>query len=197
MDQHPATRDGDISIRRRSFRPGFLKAVLALGLIAIVGLVAAALALGSGSGSNAKAPRAVAAGSNPPLTLRGTDVLTGKPVSLAASAGKPVVLNFWSSSCGACFADARALASFERTHPAARVLGVDVTDSTASARSLYRRAGWRHASIADPSGRIAAQLRLQTLPTTLFLDAQHRVVERINGQTTPAGFAAGYTEASA
>jgi thiol-disulfide isomerase/thioredoxin len=183
------------SARRRSSRPGWRKAALPLGLIAIVGLVAAALALGSGS--NAKTPRALAARSNPPLTLRGTDVVTGKPVSLAASAGKPVVLNFWSSSCGACFADARALASFERTHPAARVLGVDVTDSTASAKSLYRRAGWRHPSIADPSGRIAAQLRLQTLPTTLFFDAQHRVIERINGQTTPAGFSAGYTKASA
>jgi thiol-disulfide isomerase/thioredoxin len=172
--------------------------MLALALIAIAGLVAAALALGSGR--NAKTPRAAAAAAahnNAPLSLRGTDVVTGKPVSLAASAGKPVVLNFWSSSCGACFADARALASFERTHPAARVLGVDVTDSTASARSLYRRAGWRHPSIADPSGRIAARLRLQTLPTTLFLDAQHRVVERINGQTTPAGFAAGYSKAAA
>src|SRR6266436_882206 len=96
-------------------------------------------------------------------------VLTvGEPVSLAADAGQPVVVNLWSSSCGACFADARALASFEHTHPTARVLGVDVADSAAGAHSLYKRAGWRHPSIADPSGRIAAQLKMTTLPTTLF-----------------------------
>ena len=83
------------------------------------------------------------------------------------------------------------------THRAAVVLGVDVTDSTAGARSLSRRAGWRHPSIADPSGRIAAQLRLESLPTTLFLNAKHEIVERINGQTTAAGFAAGYRKASA
>ncbi len=59
------------------------------------------------------------------------------------------------------------------------------------------QAGWRHPSIADPGGRIAAQLQLQTLPTTLFLDRQHRVVARINGQTTAAGFAADYRKASA
>jgi thiol-disulfide isomerase/thioredoxin len=152
-----------------------------------IGLVAAALAVAGTAG----------AATSQPLALHGKDVLTGRPLSLAAYAGKPVVVNLWSSSCGACFADARALASFERTHRAAALLGVDVTDTTAGARSLYRRAGWRHPSIADPSGRIAAQLRLQTLPTTLFLDRQHRVVERIDGQTNAAGFAAGYRKASA
>ncbi len=136
------------------------------------------------------------AASGAPLELQGRDVLTGRPLSLAADAGKPVVVNFWSSSCGACFADARALAAFERNHPAARVLGVDVADTTAGARSLYRRAGWRHASIADPSGRLAARLRLRTLPTTLFLNAKHEVVERIDGQTSASGFAAGYRKAS-
>jgi len=35
----------------------------------------------------------------------------------------------------------------------------------AGARSLYRRAGRRHPAIADPDGRIAAHLHLQTLPT--------------------------------
>src|SRR5438477_8006810 len=122
-----------------------------------------------------------------PLNLQGKDVRTAKPVSLAGDAGKPVVVNLWSSSCGACFADARALASFEHAHPAARVLGVDVADSAAGARSLSKRAGWRHPSIADPSGRIAAQLKMTTLPTTLFLNAKHEIVERINGQTTAAG----------
>jgi len=157
---------------------------IAATLVAVV--VALALAASAANG----------AASNAPLTLQGSEVRSGKPVSLAADAGKPVVVNLWSSSCGACFADARALATFERTHPAARVLGVDVTDSPAGARSLYRRAGWRHPSIADPNGRIAAQLRLQTLPTTLFLDAKHQIVERINGQTTAAGLAAGYRKAS-
>ena len=152
-----------------------------------VGLAPAALAIGGTAG----------AGASPPVALHGDDVLTGKPVSLALYAGKPVVVNLWSSTCGACFAGARALASFERTPGAAAVLGVDVTDSKSGAGSLYRRAGWRHPSIADTNGRIAAQLQLQTLPTTLFLDRQHRGVERINGQTNVAGFAARYRKASA
>ena len=156
------------------------------GRFAAVGAVVA-LATGAAAGAT----------SSSPLKLAGKNVLTGRRLSLASDAGKPVVVNLWSSSCGACFADARALASFEQAHPAARVLGVDVTDSTAGARGLYRRAGWRHPSIADPDGRIAAQLRMQTLPTTLFLNAKHEIVERINGQTTASGFAAGYRKATA
>ncbi len=165
-------------------RPQFprLRRFVAAGAIVLVASLAAAVANGATGGS--------------PLALAGTNVLTGKPLSLARDAGKPVVVNLWSSSCGACFADARALATFERTHPAARVLGVDVADSAAGARSLYRRAGWRHPSIADPDGRIAAQLGTQTLATTLFLNARHELVERINGQTSAAGFAAGYRKAA-
>jgi len=170
-----ARHASDSQSRRRSRR------LLAAAAILVAATIAATVTYAATGGS--------------PLLLAGRKVLTGKPLSLAADAGRPVVVNLWSSSCGACFADAKALATFERAHPAARVLGVDVTDTAGGARSLYRRAGWRHPSIADPDGRIAAQLRMQTLPTTLFLNARHAIVGRINGQTTAAGFAAGYRKA--
>ena len=172
MDVHPAVFE-----RAKRSRSSLLSAA---AMLAVAGSVAAA-ASGATTGS--------------PLNLQGKNVLTGKPVSLAADAGKPVVVNLWSSSCGACFADAHALATFEHAHPTARVVGVDVADSAAGARSLSKRAGWRHPSIADPSGRIAARLRMESLPTTLFLNAKHEIVERINGQTTAAGFASGYRKA--
>ncbi len=38
---------------------------------------------------------------------------------------------------------------------------------------------------------------MESLPTTLFLNAKHEIVERINGQTTAAGLASGYRKASA
>jgi thiol-disulfide isomerase/thioredoxin len=174
MDAHLAVSEP--ATRRRS------RVLSAAVVLAVAGSIAAA---------------ASGAPTSSPLNLQGKDVRTGKPVSLAGDAGKPVVVNLWLSSCGACFADARALASFEHAHPAARVLGVDVADSTAGARSLSKRAGWQHPSIADPSGRIAAQLKMTTLPTTLFLNAKDEIVERINGQTTAVGFAAGYRKASA
>lgn len=81
-----------------------------------------------------------------PLQLQGRNVLTGTPVSLAADAGKPVVVNLWSSSCGACFADARALAAFEHSHPGARC----------SASTSPTRPQAHEASTSAPAGVIRA-----------------------------------------
>ncbi len=117
--------------------------------------------------------------------------MTGKRVSLASFAGKPIVLNLWASWCTGCYAEARALGRFERAHPEAQVVGIDIQDTKAAARAFYRRFGWRHPSIFDPSGSLAAKLGLQGLPTTLFLDRRHRVVARILGETNLAGFTNG------
>ena len=102
-------RENDVDAirpRSRGSRPLWVKAAFALA-VAAVALAGTAFSPGGGRNATAAA-RAAATRSNPPLALRGTDPVTGKPVSLAAFAGKPIVLNLWSSSCGACFADARA-----------------------------------------------------------------------------------------
>lgn len=186
-------------IRRRA-RHGRTKVVYAATVLTAIVAVAAAVALTRG-GSSAPTPTSVgarqAASSGSTLALSGTDPVTGKQISLASYAGKAIVLNIWSSSCGACIAEGRALARFERNHPEAQVVGIDLEDTRSGAKSFYRRVGWRHPSISDPNGELAARLRVQALPTTIFLDPQHRVVRRINGQTNLAGFTAGLKRALA
>jgi thiol-disulfide isomerase/thioredoxin len=180
-----------------------VRLVLATAALLALAALAATLALGRGGTPTAATPAAgaeaaaVAASANSPLELSGTDPVTGKRVSLAAYAGKPIVLNMWASWCTGCYAEARALAAFARTHPQAQVVGIDIQDTRQAAKAFYRRYGWRHPSIFDPSGSIAAQLGLQGLPTTLFLDRHHRVVAKIVGETTLAGFDAGYQKARA
>lgn len=180
-------------------RPGWMKFAFAAAVLVVVGAAAAAVVL-SRSGSSATAPASAgspsAKSSGSALELRGTDPVTGKQVSLASYAGKPVVLNMWASWCTGCAAEARALASFARAHPDVQVVGIDVQDTKSGAREFYRRFGWRHPSIFDPSGSLAAQLGLQALPTTVFLDRAHRVVGRIAGETDLAGFTAGLQQAT-
>jgi thiol-disulfide isomerase/thioredoxin len=174
-----------------------LKVAFVIAVLVLVGGVAAAIALarGGGSGTAAAPSSRVSASSGSALELSGTDPLTGKAVSLASFAGKPVVLNMWASWCTGCAAEARALGDFERAHPEAQVVGVDIQDTKSGARAFYRRFGWRHPSIFDPSGKIAAEFGLQGLPATLFLDRRHRVVARILGATDVAGFNQGLHEA--
>jgi thiol-disulfide isomerase/thioredoxin len=129
---------------------------------------------------------AAAALQAPPLA--GTDVVTGKRLSLADYSGRVVVVNVWGAWCGGCITEAPAVARFVRRHPRVAVLGIDSEDSRSAARAFYRRYGLHHPSIFDPQGVLARRLGLQGLPTTLFLDRRHRVVARVVGAGTLPGF---------
>jgi cytochrome c biogenesis protein CcmG/thiol:disulfide interchange protein DsbE len=184
------------SSRQSQPRRGWQKPAVAIVAVALVAAVATTLALTRGGGSSNPAALAAGGGSAAaPLQLSGTDPISGQPVSLASYRGKPIVLNMWASWCTGCYAEARALATFARTHPQAQVVGVDIQDSRDGAKAFYRRFGWRHPSIFDPQGEIATRFGLQGLPATLFLDRRHRVVARILGDTNLAGFDAGYRQA--
>lgn len=205
MSKRPAKRERQgrppRSRESQQERPGWMKVAFVAAVLVVVGAaVAGVLVSRSGSGSSAASPTSagspVAKSSGSALELSGTDPVTGKPVSLAAFAGKPVVLNLWASWCTGCAAEAEALAEFARTHPEVQVVGIDIQDTTSGAKAFYQRYGWRHPSIFDPDGRLAAQLGLQALPTTVFLDRRHRVAARIAGETNLAGFNAGLQRAT-
>jgi thiol-disulfide isomerase/thioredoxin len=132
-------------------------------------------------------PAAVSHASGDAPSLHGRDPVTGREVSLAQFAGRPVVLNVWASWCTGCNQEAADLARFAVSHPGA-LLGVDTQDTTGGARAFYRKWGWRHPSIADPSGSVSTRLAVTGLPTTYFLDRQHRLVGKIIGAGNLAEF---------
>lgn len=142
-------------------------------------------------GGPASEPAAPRGDRGEPLELSGTDPVTGEAVSLAAFAGKPVVLNFWASWCAPCREELPALIEFQERHPEAAVVGVNFQDDPAGARALQEEIGFEFPSIADPQGEIGARLGIQGMPTTYFLDSEHRVVAALAGGTDLAGFEEG------
>jgi thiol-disulfide isomerase/thioredoxin len=173
-----------------------LRIAIAATAVTLAAAAALTLALTSGTGRSTTAAAAASGGNgSAPLKLSGTDPISGQSVNLAAYAGKPIVLNMWASWCTGCYAEARALAHFERTHPQAQVVGVDIQDTRAAAKAFYRRFGWQHPSIFDKQGVIAARFGLQGLPATLFLNRRHQVVAKIFGETDLAGFDQGLQRA--
>ena len=157
-------------------------------LWAAVAVLAAGALVGGVFAARGNGPASAVRVSGGGLQLAGTDPVTGRHVSLAAYAGKPIVLNVWGSWCTGCRAEAHDLATFARAHPNVQTIGIDTQDTSAGARDFYRQYGWQHPSIADPNGQIAAKLALQGTPTTFFLDRRHHVVARIVGATNLAGF---------
>jgi thiol-disulfide isomerase/thioredoxin len=167
---------------------------LLVGAAGVV-VLAAVLTAGILAARDTGDARPIATGRGGNVELAGTDPITGAKIDLSQFAGKPVVVNVWASWCPGCNEEAAALAEFARAHPEVQVLGLDFQDTRDGARAFYRRWGWRHPSIFDPNGDLAARLALQGMPSTFVLDAEHRVRAQIVGTTDRAGFEAALRQA--
>jgi thiol-disulfide isomerase/thioredoxin len=178
------------------------RALVAGAVALVVAIVAAGIVLArNGSDASPEAdtrdrpgprgsgPTAIEA--TPAPELAGEDPITGKTVRLADFAGRPVVINVWASWCPECNEEAADLREFAAAHPEVIVLGLDFQDTRTGARSFYRRWAWTHPSIWDVAGTKTAAIGLIGMPTTYFLDEQHRIVAQVVGSTDRAGFERG------
>jgi thiol-disulfide isomerase/thioredoxin len=174
--------------------------LLAAGAVALAGVIVAGIVLAGGSeGATpvAVADTVPAIGSVEPETkaevveASGADPVTGDEVSLSDFAGTPIVLNFWASWCPPCRNEIPALVELAERHPEIALVGVNFQDAAADARALQRELGFDFPSIADPRGELGARLGLQGMPTTFFLDGEHRIVAVVLGESDLAGFEEG------
>lgn len=102
----------------------------------------------------------------------------GRDVDLSGLVGAPLVLNFWSQTCGPCRTESPV---FQRFHQAAgdrvKVIGVDWQDPRPSyAIGFADELGLTYPQLADPEGATRAPLRITALPITLLVSATGEVV---------------------
>ena len=110
----------------------------------------------------------------PEVTLR---CLGGGPdVDLSTLRG-PLVINLFAQWCGPC---RKELPYYEALHQkakgAVRVVGVDYLDTQpAAALKLVEETGVTYPLLADPEGRLRADLKVRGLPGVVFVDADGTV----------------------
>jgi cytochrome c biogenesis protein CcmG/thiol:disulfide interchange protein DsbE len=182
---------GEVSraARRHKVRSGLVAVVVAGSLAALA--LAGGSANSAGSGSKPQA----AAFSLPVLGPSG--VGTGR-VSLAAYAGKPLIVNFFASWCSPCKKETPLLARFYRSeHGRVAVVGLDENDTMTSALKFTSADGVTYPVGWDPSIAAASAYGVNGLPQTFFLDDKHRVVDRIFGAVTQADLDKGLALATA
>jgi thiol-disulfide isomerase/thioredoxin len=165
-----------------------LRHKLASGIVALCvagSLIGIALA-GPGSATPAAANPVAPAFSIPVLGR------SGQQISLGDYAGKPLIVNFFASWCGPCKQETALLATFYRAeHGKVALVGLDENDVLGHALSFTRANGVTYAVGWDPQFTAASAYGVGGLPQTFFLDARHRIVDRIFGAVTPADISRG------
>lgn len=103
----------------------------------------------------------------------------GIAVRLSSISGRPTVINAWASWCGPCRKELPFLGRAAKAYDG-RVdfLGVNVADpDTHAAQTLVRETGATFVHVVDLHSRTRVPLRYTGgLPTTVFVDAQGRIV---------------------
>lgn len=105
----------------------------------------------------------------PALTLA---TLDGSPLDLAATRGRPLVINLWATWCPPCRRELPALIAAQAAHPEVQFVYVNAGEDAATIERYLRAAGHPLAPVAlDPEQAVARAYASHGLPTTLFHDA--------------------------
>src|SRR5467141_150529 len=120
----------------------------------------------------------------PDFKLTGLD---GKPVTLADSHGKVILLNFWATWCGPCRAEIPDLVELQNKYKDhLQILGLVVDDDDQDAiKDFAEKYG-----INYPVALATNDIRLQyggiaALPTSFVLDSEGRIVQKHEGLRDP------------
>ncbi len=147
-------------------------ALLAGALLASAALAGAILArpVGAAKGPAIGEPA-------PPFTLPD---LEGRPVSLASFRGRVVILHFWATWCPVCRDEMPILEEAARARAAGlAVLGINLGEKKDRVAAYVRKQGIAFPVLLDARGKVASAYGVLSLPITLIIDRDGRLVEAV------------------
>ena len=111
-----------------------------------------------------------------------------KPISLADYQGKPLLINIWASWCPPCQAETPDLVkAYANYGDKVRFIGVNLTsqDSLPDVTTFIRKYGIKYPIVLDTKGTVAQQYQAMSIPTSIFVNRQGIIVDRVVGEITP------------
>jgi len=96
--------------------------------------------------------------------------------------GRPVFLNAWASWCVPCRNEMPALEAASRRHPGVLFLGIAVDDDPTAAREFAAEVGVTYPLAVDESDTIGSAYLIPGLPTSILIDGEGTIVQRVFGE---------------
>ncbi|MFT3857689.1 MAG: redoxin domain-containing protein [Aquabacterium sp.] len=124
-----------------------------------------------------------APGTSPALPSLTLQDMAQRDVNMAAWQGKPVVVNVWATWCPPCRREMPVLQRGQAQHADVHFVFVNHGETRAQVQAFLDGQGLALRNVLlDPKGRMAARFKVEGYPTTLFFDAQGRLVSQRIGE---------------
>jgi len=149
---------------------------------ALMGIAAGMLAWAAAQGTLATLQRAT-----PSLSALQLEGMDGAAVSFDKPIGKPVVLNLWASWCPPCRREMPILAQAQANYSGVVFLMVNQGEQAPTVQHFLAQQGLSFDHVLlDPLSEAMQTFGSRGLPTTLFFDAQGKLVDSHMGEISAA-----------
>jgi len=113
--------------------------------------------------------------------------LGGGSIRLSSLRGRAVVLNFWASWCGPCAEEMPSLQALYATDSGRGpvVLAINQGEDAATVQAFVRAHSLTFPVALDTDQHVGLQYRMLGLPTSTWIDANGRIMDRVAGAAGP------------
>jgi len=97
--------------------------------------------------------------------------------------GKPLIINVWASWCGPCRAEMDSLEQLSHRYNGKEfnVIGVSTDDHSHAAEAFIKQSGMTFDNFLDRKLLLENMLGANTIPLTILVDADGRVLKKVRG----------------
>lgn len=107
------------------------------------------------------------------------ETVNGDAFTTADLVGRPLIINFWYSTCAPC---KKELPAFAQAHAKfgdrVRFVGIDSLPPSAQEEAFARDKGVQYELLYDTDGKLSSAIGVAAWPQTLFINAQGTIVEQ-------------------
>lgn len=109
--------------------------------------------------------------------------LSGETKKFSDFKGKPLIINVWASWCGPCRAEMGSLERLARRYNGKQfnVIGISTDDDRNAAAAFIRKSKTTFENFIDSNVYLENMLGANTIPLTILVDAQGKVLEKARG----------------